>query len=271
MSKPILPAAVIVVVLLTCTVVTAEAVQLMVDPAATGDVAVRDIDHPLAAPSMTQNIDPNTLVDGTSVACWDGVYTTENSWLRLFDMDADHGFPITFTLANIEWGVQNASGALNVTLNAYCLDDGLPFLLQFLTFVGTTGPIPVADEQLMFHSNPITGSCDGVNQSLAVEIFAEDCNIADCTAFFVGMNDLGQTAPTYIASGSCGVTEPTDLAGLGFPNAHLVMVVNGEGGDPPDDGGGDPDVPATTNLGAVVLLLILLGSGAYFLRGRVTG
>jgi hypothetical protein len=41
------------------------------------------------------------------------------------------------------------------------------------------------------------------------------------------------------------------------------MVVNGQ-----DE---STDVPATTKVGAVLLLLILLGSGAYFVRRRATG
>jgi hypothetical protein len=91
------------------------------------------------------------------------------------------------------------------------------------------------------------------------------------------MNDLGQTHPTYIASASCGLPDPTDLGGVGFPNAHLVIKVNGDAdGHPDGDGGCDDggccddggDVPATTGVGAALLLLFLLASGAYFLRGR---
>jgi hypothetical protein len=92
--------------------------------------------------------------------------------------------------------------------------------------------------------------------------------------YWIGMNGLGQTGPTYIASASCGITDPAPLDAIGFFNAHLVMKVNGDIGDDfPDDGGDDDGgvvCPATTGMGAVLLLLILLGSGAYFLRGRAS-
>jgi hypothetical protein len=272
MRKPILPAAVMAAALLVSTGATAQISELKQINVGSTAVAVKD---PVDIPDpchLTQNVDPNTLVDGTSVACADpaGV-TTENSWYRLFDLDVDHGATSMFEIESIDWGSQSVIGPVTVTINAYCLDDGLPFLLQFLIPAGSTGPIALTDENLVFHSNAVTNTnyCEAWTQSLVVEIRAEDCDVTGCTHFFVGMNDLGQSAPTYIASGSCGIDDPVDLATMGFPNAHLVMVVHGLGGCPPDDdGGGGGDVPATTGVGALLLLLILLGSGAYFLRGR---
>jgi hypothetical protein len=268
MRKPILLAAVIAVAFLTSTVVTALAAQLTADPNASGDVAVRDIVHPLAPVTITQNTDPDTLVAGTSIACSDGATTTTNAWLRLFDLDGDHGLIGTYSVQSIDWGVESVIGSLDITVNVYCLDEGLPFLYAFMELKDSAA-ILVADELLTFHSTPIGGYCDTATEDMAIDLSAEDCNIAGCHHCFIGMNDLGQTAPTYIAAASCGVNEPTDLAGLGFPNAHLVMKVNGgdaDDGGQDDDGGGD--VPATTGVGAILLLLILLGTGAYFLRGR---
>jgi len=271
MRKPILPAAVIAVALVTLTVVAARAAQFTTDQNASGDVAVRDNVHPLAPLTITQSTDPDTLVDGTSVACIDAGVTTENSWLRLFDLDGDHSLIGTYNVQSIDWGIQRVIGALDLTVNVYCLDEGLPLLYQFMTLMDAA-VVPLADEVLTFHNTPIGGYCDASAEDMAIDLFAEDCNIAGCIECFIGMNDLGQTAPTYIAAASCGVTDPIDLANLGYPDAHLVMKVNGgdvdDGG--PDDGGGG-DVPATTGVGAMLLLLILLGTGAYFLRRRATG
>jgi hypothetical protein len=270
MRKPILPAAVIAVALLAFTVVTVQADSLMVDPNSTGDVAVRDVQHPLAPNTITQSTDPDTLVAGTGVACSDGVFTTENSWLRLFDLDGDHGLAGTYTAESVDWGMETLTGDLPMDVNIYCLDDGMPFLYSFMTMVGT-GTTNATTGDLVFYNTAVSGACDSATQRMAVELFGDDCEIlGTCTLYWIGANNLGQTGPTYIASASCGIVDPVDLAAIGFPNSHLVMKVNGadccdDGGQ--DDGGGG-DVPATTSVGAVLLLLILLGSGAYFLRRR---
>jgi hypothetical protein len=269
MRKPILAAAVIAVALLTCTVSTAETAQFTTDPNAGTDVVVVDIPQPLAPWTITQSTDPDTLVAGTSVACNAGGNTTENSWLRLFDLDGDHGWPGTFYVESVDWGTEVVDGAQPLEVNVYCLDQTLPFLYQFMTLKDMVS-VPLTDETLTFHNTAIGGSCETATEDLAIDLHAPtDCTAGGCIKLFIGMNDLGQTAPTYIASASCGITDPVDLAGIGFPNAHLVMKVNAQG-DCCDDGGDDDggDVPATTGLGTVLLLLILLGSGAYSLRRR---
>jgi hypothetical protein len=245
----------------------------MTDPNASGDVVVRDDVHPLAPVTITQSIDPDTIESGTSVACSDGIFTTENAWLRLFDLDDDHGLFGVFSAESVDWGMETLTGTLPIDVNIYCLDDGMPFLYSFMNLVGS-GTTQAVDGQLLFYNTTVSGACDSPTQSMAVELSGDDCEIlGTCTLYWIGMNGLGQTGPTYIASASCDIPDPRDLAAIGFFNADLVMKVNGDhgnnggdGGFPDDDGG---DVPATTGVGAVLLLLILLGSGAYFLRRRV--
>jgi hypothetical protein len=238
----------------------------MTDPNASGDVAVRDIVDPLAPVSITQSNDPYTIEAGVSVACSNGVYTLENAYLRLFDLDDDHGLTGMFAAENVDWGMETLTGTLPIDVNIYCLDDGLPFLYTFMNLVGS-GTTQAVDGQLLFYNTTVSGACDSATQRMAVELFGDDCEIlGTCTLYWIGMNALGQTAPSYIASASCGLPDPF-YDGFIFWQ-HLVMVVNGnDGGLPDDDDGGD--VPATTAVGAVLLLLILLGSGAYFLRRRV--
>ena len=269
MRKPILPAAVIAMALLTCAAVGAQTPQLMTNPNASGDVAVRDIVDPLAPVTITQSNDPYTIETGASIACSDGVYTTENAWLRLFDLDGDHGLTGMFAAENVDWGMATLHGTLPIDVNIYCLDDGLPFLYAFMTLVGS-GTTQAVDGQLLFYNTTVSGACNSATQRMAVELFGDDCEIlGTCTLYWIGMNGLGETRPSYIASASCGIPDPWDLTNVWFFN-HLVMVVNGDGvvGDDGGDDDGGGDVPATTSGGAVLLLLILLGCGAYFLRRR---
>jgi hypothetical protein len=262
------------VLLLVCAVVTAQAAQLMVDPNATGDVGVRDIQHPLAPQTITQNTDPDTIESGAGVACSDGVFTTENSWLRLFDLDGDHGLTGPFTVNSVDWGMETLTGDLPMDVNIYCLDDGMPFLYSFMT-LQDTGTTNATTGDLVFYNTAVGGACTSETQSMAVELFGDDCEIlGTCTLYWIGANALGQTGPSYIASASCGIVDPTDLAAIGFPNSHVVMKVNGDAGggdDGGDDGGADDGggtVPATTGVGLMLLVLALGGGSAYFLRRK---
>ena len=157
-----------------------------------------------------------------------------------------------------------------MTVNVNCLDQTLPFLYQFMVLKDAV-TVTLTDQSLEFHNTVIGGSCDVATEDMAIDLHAEDCDITGCSTLFIGMNDLGQSAPTYIASASCGIVDPGDLAGIGFPNAHLVMKVNGADGGTDDGGSGDDGggtVPATTGVGLMLLVLALGGGSAYFLRRK---
>jgi hypothetical protein len=188
----------------------------------------------------------------------------ENAWLHLFDLDDDHGLVGTFTVSSVDWGTERVVGASEITINVYCLDEGLPFLYAFMELKDSAAT-PVADEVLTFHNTPVGGSCDSATEDMAVELYGDDCEIlGTCTLYRIGMNNLGETGMTWVASASCSLPDPTPLVAIPIYNAHLVMVVNGLGGTPGD--GGDPDVPATTGIGAMLAVLALLFVSAYYLR-----
>lgn len=44
---------------------------------------------------------------------------------------------------------------------------------------------------------------------------------------FVGSNNFGQTADTFLAASGCGVTAPTPTGAIGFPDMHLILIANG--------------------------------------------
>jgi hypothetical protein len=75
---------------------------------------------------------------------------------------------------------------------------------------------------------PVTGTAPA-GSNLVVEL--DSPNLQNIGAFFFpGSNDLGQTAPTYLRSETCGLAEPTPTDDVGFPDMHLVMNVTGEAG-----------------------------------------
>jgi hypothetical protein len=226
---------------------------------------------PQSAPlSITQNVDPAT-VEQVNVACSNGGISTENAWLRLFDLDDDHGAVGQFCVKNLDYAVEIATGAPDLNVRTYCLNEGLPFLYAFMTLVDDVA-VSQADTALEFFNVEVNGCCDSATQDLAVEVFAEDClTNGTCLQFWLGANDNGQTAPSYIASASCGILDPTDMALIGFPSIAVVYTVNGNDESVDGDGDGDGDVPAVTGIGMLLMVLIVLGSTAFFaVRRRVT-
>ena len=44
---------------------------------------------------------------------------------------------------------------------------------------------------------------------------------------FIGSNADPETGPSYLSAANCGIPTPTTTAGIGFPNMHIVVNVNG--------------------------------------------
>jgi len=129
-------------------------------------------------------------------------------------------------VSSVDIGIESAAGAGGVqpaTVNLYTLNG--PLVWANLTLIGTAA-VNVSDQTLAIINMPVTGvvPSDG---TLVVEFFTPNGS-ATGNLLFVGSNNLGQTAPTYLAAADCGVTEPTDTAAIGFPGMHLVMNVTGE-------------------------------------------
>lgn len=176
--------------------------------------------------TITESSSQNILA-GNSAACLDGYgFHTNNSYLRVFDLPT-FGINDTFHIINVEVGVEEAiagSGGLQpTTVNLYTLNG--PFLWANMTLVGTAN-IQVSDQSLTVLSVPVNGTLIA-GSTLVVEFFTPNGQ-ASGNSFFIGSNNLGQTAPSYIAAADCGVVEPTDLASLSFPSLHIVMNVTGE-------------------------------------------
>ena len=114
----------------------------------------------------------------------------------------------------------------------------------------------------------VGGCCDAFDQSMSIQLLSDDCQeTGTCTQLFIGSNDLGQTAPAYISAADCGIVDPTDLALIGFPDAHIIQVINvndtADGTTTTTTG-----VPASTGVGTMLLLLALLGGSTLLARRR---
>lgn len=239
-----------------------------------------NIKHPLGGSStITQNLDPALIEAGGGIACNGTFGTTDTGNWRAYDLDADHGLSGEVCVKNVAYGMESVSSDQVVTLSVGCSSQSNPYGDAFIdlganTEVGTATELIPGDgtANLAPFDTDVGGCCDA-GEFLVVGIISPDCDAAgdpNCPAnsgqMFMGGNTQGQTRPTYISAEDCGITNPFDLALLGFPGAHHLQVVtiNTEGGG--DDGGGSP---AATTFGMLLMVLILIGTSAYFMRRQV--
>jgi hypothetical protein len=230
--------------------------------------------------TLDQLTDSSTIQAGVSVACSSGGYTTPNQWLRRYDLDGMYGITGAYTVQKVTYGVETADGTFlsppdpnatpgvqTVTVRTYCISNSEANMFYgFNLFQQDSVDTLQADTDLTFTSVNVGGQCTGATDDLAVEVAAYDCfvNFYDCDAFFIGANSLGQTAQGYIAADQCGIVNPVKLADIGFPNDMPIIVVDG-------DAPGGQGVPALSTVGAALMLLVLLGTSAFFVaRRRVT-
>jgi len=177
------------------------------------------------------------VVSGTSIGCTDpGGISQVNKWLRRFDLNGVYGIVTPFAVSSVDFGVEEAATATGtgqpLTINLYTIPNAAPMLYANMTLVGTT-TFTLPDQSLTNLNKAVLGMVSNPNANdLVVEISCPSTG----SIFFVGANSAGQTAPTYIATADCGVTDPLSLAAIGFPNMHMVLAVHGDQAVPTDAG-----------------------------------
>jgi uncharacterized repeat protein (TIGR02543 family) len=180
--------------------------------------------HPNAT-TITHSVS-QTIVYGNSVACGNLGIHADNHYLRVFDLPT-FGIGGSFNVTNVEIGIEEAiagSGSVQpAEVRLYTLNG--PLLFANMTLIGSA-PVNVANQSLTIINVPVTGTTPA-NSVLVVDFFTPDGSTAG-NGLYVGSNNLGQTAPTYLAAADCGLSEPTDVTDIGFPGMQLVMNVTGE-------------------------------------------
>ncbi len=158
-----------------------------------------------------------------SVACGDGTTTTDNQFLRHFDLDA---FSLTSGLdvTDVEFAVESVNlAALNVTVNLYNWN-GVTFTYPNLTLIGTASQVVGTGASGTIVSFPVTGSVPA-GDWLVVEVKTPDTT--GVSGFWIGSNTASESAASYLASTTCGLPNPASTASIGFPGMHIVINVLG--------------------------------------------
>ncbi len=181
--------------------------------------------------SATQNILANN-----SVTCNAGGIPDENSFYRDFDLANDFGISGDFTVTNAEFAVEAVSGPVNLTINIYSTSSTFPSGFPgSATLQGTANYVSNTGDAGLVVSVPVSATIPAGE----IMIYELNINLGAVNSWFPGSNADGQTGVSWIESAACGITVPTDLAAIGFPDQHMVMNIVGEEGG---GGGGGPSI-----------------------------
>lgn len=194
---------------------------------------------------FSQNVDEFSLVASLGIGCASTTApqtTGDNLWSRSFTL-ADFGVPpdVEIAIQTVEFGIENLQLPTlleaEVRVNLYAIPAGSPPLgdVPEREPIGSAS-ITLGDRVLELSTVDVVASIGG-DRALMVEI--ESANFIALgggetgDVLFAGANDSGQTGPSYIASpDACGLSDPLDLADLGYPESHMLIIAQGiiEGG-----------------------------------------
>lgn len=186
-------------------------------------------------PRIITHSTSQAITADNAIACTDDDgHTTANSYWRAFNLPTQFGINKVYNVGGITGGVQIGIEAAVPGGNAATQ----PLTLRlYRTTSGTfpTGPrtqlgsdfvynIPVIFNSVVNLTFPATAVPAG--SELVVEIAIPDGQAAG-NFFFPGSNTAPETGPSYLSAAACGITQPTDLAAIGFPNVNWVINVDG--------------------------------------------
>ena len=183
----------------------------------------------------------NTPVSPNGIACGQtGVNTSENSWWRRFYFNEYPAVGASASISAVTIAVESGP-SIPVSVNLYTIPHGVTvdtIPTGQLTLIGSgSGTI---GGTLASVTIPVNGTvADTTAMDLVVEYHIDGAP----TPFFPGGNSSTQTHPMFISAASCGITTPTNPATIGFPDFHVIMVVNVADGGTPGGCDNPADVP----------------------------
>jgi subtilisin family serine protease len=164
------------------------------------------------------------IAELSSASCGGLAGTTENHFFRTFTL-SDFGIDGDFDVSDVSFGVEKAT-AQTLTVNLHTLDGALTF--ANLTKIGTAqASIPAST--LTMVSVPVTGEVPA-GATLVVEVVSPNQQ-SNGGVFYIGSNDAGQSAPSYLSAPDCALPEPATTDSIGWPDMHIVMNVSGDTAD----------------------------------------
>jgi|GEM_PF-1369542 len=169
-----------------------------------------------------------TIAGGT-VACVNQAtgYTSENHYIRAYNLFGEFNVVGRFYVTAVEFGIENAESGAGagqpVSVELYTLSGNMLFANMTLLAKKDTTILDTANVNMMVPINAIVEQ----GQILIVDIHIPN-GATDEHAFFLGSNNLGETAPSYLAAAGCGVENPVTYSSIGYPDINLIINVYGD-------------------------------------------
>jgi hypothetical protein len=195
--------------------------------------------------TLSQSTNGIIIQAGNSVACAVNntsvpptQQTVVNFYWRSYQLSTFPAVTGPFNVTSVKFGVENAThpnGTQDVRVRLYKdTNGGAPVAVGTDLIQVAEATVAVPNGTSQFITAPITGSF-AQTDFLVVSIDTPDYFTpyggptppAQNAVFFVGSNSLGQSGPSYLSAPGCGITTPTTTAGIGFPNMHILLDVNG--------------------------------------------
>lgn len=175
-------------------------------------------------------------VGDTSAACGSEYGTAESYYFKLFDMEELEVSDV-FHIQSVDFGVEVISlaaglDAIDVNVDIYTTGlNNFPATWggdDYFNAGSTTVRVKEEDEGQL-----VTAHFDDpidvlVGQNVVVRISHED--LEGMAIFFIGSNGEPDSQTSYLAADDCGIAFPTPVAEVGFPEMHIIMVLNGTEG-----------------------------------------
>ncbi len=182
---------------------------------------------------VTQNTNPNTVDPIASVSCNAAGVNVDNYYARSFDMAVENpGAPAL--LKCVDLGVETNDLAYTIDVNIYhdpsggIPDDGPPAVdhcgaNDWILLATQPVFVPAATALSFVTANFGAGIALPADATIVVEVFTPDRQTTDNGSFFLGANSNGQSAESWIAAATCGLTCYQATSAIGFPDAMWVM------------------------------------------------
>ncbi len=193
------------------------------NPAETTSVYAEEVLDPVPTAATITHSNSQNVVPG-SVWCQSGSsgsHATTSHW-RVFNLQNDFGISEDFNVTQVQFGVQSVSNNYTLTVRLHTLNGA--FNTSNLTLLGSIN-VPVSPAN---NGNVVSAPFSTTIPSGSILVMEILTPANGSTAFFPGSNGSGETDNSYISAADCGLTQPSTLASVGFPNVHYVMNVIGE-------------------------------------------
>jgi hypothetical protein len=162
--------------------------------------------------SLTQNTNNNTIAVGTGIACGAG----DNHFWRAYNL-APLALTSPLTIAGVRFGVEQNGTAQTATVRVYT--SAGPFPASARTLVGTATVNITTAPATFYTASFTTPPTVPANAIVAIEVEVMNGGM------WPGANQLGESAPAYVSSGTCGVPTPVTLSSLGFTSNTIIDLI----------------------------------------------